>query len=249
MCAVALGSRVTDTIKNGIINIDRFDGHPGVLMLAIGCAEVGNAVWLITATSLGFPVSTTQTIIGSLIGVSLEEGRRLPYSSVANDFKVGFATRASVTWEWTGGSVSQIAASWAIAPGIAACCSALLFATLKYSILERKDSFKWGMRLIPLYLGFTAGALALFLAVKVPGTPDLGDVAGEIAGSVLAVFFGVIILAYVFVIPYSKAKLVREDPRIRAWHIPLRPLLLTENPPLYFPGKGTAFVSQAQCML
>lgn len=88
--AVALGSRVTDTIKNGIINIDRkrhfdripsetyanytnrfpgFEGNPGALMLAMGCAELGNAVWLITATGLGFPVSTTQTIVGSLIGV------------------------------------------------------------------------------------------------------------------------------------------------------------------------------------
>lgn len=67
--AVALGARVTDTIKNGIINIDRFDGNPGALMLAMGCAEAGNAVWLLTATSLGFPVSTTQTIVGSLIGV------------------------------------------------------------------------------------------------------------------------------------------------------------------------------------
>jgi phosphate/sulfate permease len=68
--AVALGSRVTDTIKNGIINIDRFDGEPGVLMLAMGCAEAGNAIWLMTATHFGFPVSTTQTIVGSLIGVS-----------------------------------------------------------------------------------------------------------------------------------------------------------------------------------
>lgn len=30
--AVALGDRVTDTIKNGIINIDRFQGRPAVLM-------------------------------------------------------------------------------------------------------------------------------------------------------------------------------------------------------------------------
>lgn len=41
--AVALGARVTDTIKNGIITIDRFEGRPGVLMLAMGCAEVGSA--------------------------------------------------------------------------------------------------------------------------------------------------------------------------------------------------------------
>ena len=39
--AVGLGARVTSTIKNGIISIDRFrenGGHPGALMLAMGCA-------------------------------------------------------------------------------------------------------------------------------------------------------------------------------------------------------------------
>lgn len=36
--AVALGARVTSTIKNGIIDIDRFTNSPGALMLAMGCA-------------------------------------------------------------------------------------------------------------------------------------------------------------------------------------------------------------------
>ena len=222
--AVALGSRVTDTIKNGIIDVSRFEGRPGVLMLAMGCAELGNATWLMIATGLGFPVSTTQTIVGSLIGV-------------------GFASQASITWRWESGSVSQIAASWGVAPGIAACFSALVFATLKWGVLERQDSFKWALRLIPFYLAFTAAILALFLAVEIPGSPDLGDVAGEIAGSILAVFFGVLIIAYVFFLPYFKRKLVKEDPRLRIWHIPLGPLLNKENPPLYWPGKGEHFVT------
>lgn len=58
--AVVLGARVTSTIKNGIITIDRFEGSPGVLMLAMGCAEVGSATWLMIATGNGMPVSTTQ---------------------------------------------------------------------------------------------------------------------------------------------------------------------------------------------
>ncbi|KAK5168345.1 uncharacterized protein LTR77_006915 [Saxophila tyrrhenica] len=222
--AVALGSRVTDTIKNGIFNIERFDGNPGALMLAMGCAEVGNAVWLLTATRLGFPVSTTQTVVGSLIGV-------------------GFASQAAITWRWTSGSISQIASSWAIAPLLAGCFSAILFATLKYSVLERKDSFKWAMRMIPWYLGMTLGILTLFIVIEVPNGPDIDTEQGTIAGVILAVFFGVTIIGYVFFIPFFKAKLVREDPRIRPWHIPLGPLLLRENPPLYFPGKGDEFVT------
>ncbi|KMU88831.1 phosphate permease PHO89 [Coccidioides immitis H538.4] len=119
--AVALGSRVTKTIKNGIIDINRFNPAPATLILGMGCAEVGSAFWLITATSLGFPVSTTQTVVGALIGV-------------------GFASQASIKWEWTSGSVSQVAASWGIAPAIAAGFSALIFATIKYSVHNRSDS-------------------------------------------------------------------------------------------------------------
>lgn len=69
--AVALGDRVTGTIKNGIINIDRFVDSPAVLMVVMGCAEVASAAWLIVATKTGFPVSTTQTIVGALVGAGI----------------------------------------------------------------------------------------------------------------------------------------------------------------------------------
>jgi phosphate/sulfate permease len=90
--AVAMGSRVTDTIKNGIIDIDRFEGKPGALILAIGCAEIGSAIWLMFATGMGWPVSTIQTIVGALTGV-------------------GFASQADINWAWSKGSVSQVATS------------------------------------------------------------------------------------------------------------------------------------------
>ncbi|KAK3669824.1 hypothetical protein LTR78_010282 [Recurvomyces mirabilis] len=220
--AVALGAPVTDTIKNGIIDIRRFDGSPGALMLAMSCAEAANAAWLMTATSRGMPVSTTQTIVGSLIGV-------------------GFATQADITWRWTSGSVSQIAASWAIAPGIAAGFAAIIFATLKYGILERKNSLKWAFHLLPVYIAGTCLILAAFLAVEsTDGFEDFS--AGELAGLILGIFFGVLALTYMFFIPFLNRKLIKEDPRIRIWHLPLGPLLLRDNPPLYFPGKGDEFV-------
>ncbi|KAJ5851444.1 Phosphate transporter [Penicillium soppii] len=218
--AVAMGSRVTDTIKNGIINIDRFEGKPGALMLAMGCAEIGSATWLMFATKMGWPVSTTQTIVGALVGV-------------------GFASQASISWGWADGSVSQVAASWGIAPLVAAGFSAIIFGTLKYSVLERVDSFKWAMRLIPLYLAMTGAILALFIVVEAPTAPSLEEFgAGKAAGIIVGVFFGCLLVAYVFFMPYFKRRLIHKDGRIKFYHIPLGPLLLRENPPLYFPGKG-----------
>lgn len=218
--AVGLGARVTSTIKNGIISIDRFEGNPGALMLAMGCAEVGSATWLMVATGLGMPVSTTQTVVGALIGV-------------------GFASSSSVKWAWESGSVSQVAASWAIAPLIAAGFSALIFATVKYSVLERRESFKWALRLIPYYLALTGAILALFIVIEAPTAPSLEEFgAGKAVGVILGVFFGVLAIAYVFFMPYFKRRLVMKDARVKAWHIPLGPLLLKDNPPLYFPGNA-----------
>ena len=217
--AVGLGARVTSTIKNSIISIDRFEAAPGALMLVMGCAEVGSAFWLILGTSLGFPVSTTQTVVGALIGV-------------------GFASQSPIKWAWSSGSVSQIAASWAIAPAIAAGFSALVFATVKYSVLDRKDPFKWALRLIPFYLAGTAAILALFIVIEAPTAPSLEEFgAGKAVGIILGVFFGCLLIAYVFFMPYFERRLVKQDARVKAYHIFLGPLLRKENPPLYFPGK------------
>ncbi|KAJ5181282.1 Phosphate transporter [Penicillium cf. griseofulvum] len=218
--AVAMGKRVTDTIKNGIIDIDRFDGKPGALMLAMGCAEIGSATWLMFATGMGWPVSTTQTIVGALVGV-------------------GFASQADINWAWSKGSVSQVAASWGIAPLVAAGFSAIIFGTLKYSVLERKDPFKCGMRMIPYYLATTGAILALFIVIEAPTAPSLEEFgAGKAAGIILGVFVGCFIIAHLFFMPYFKRRLVQNDARVKFYHIPLGPLLLRENPPLYFPGKG-----------
>jgi len=223
--AVALGSRVTSTIKNGIISIDRFEDRPGVLMLAMGCAEVGSATWLMVATGLGWPVSTTQTIVGALVGV-------------------GFATQASIRWEWASGSVSQIAASWAIAPAIAAAFSAIIFATLKFAILERQNSFEKAMRAIPFYIATTCAILALFIVVETPTAPSLEEFgAGKAAGIILGVWAGMLLIAYIFFMPYFKARLIKEDTRIKFYHVPLGPMLLKDNPPLYFPSKSTNYVT------
>lgn len=223
--AVAMGSRVTDTIKNGIITIDRFEGKPGALMLAMGCAEIGSATWLMLATHWGWPVSTTQTIVGALVGV-------------------GFASQSAITWGWEDGSVSQVAASWGIAPLVACGFSAVIFGSLKYCVLERADSFKWAMRLIPLYLALTGAILALFIVVEAPTAPSLEEFgAGNAVGIILGVFFGCLLVAYVFFMPYFKRRLIHKDARLRFYHVPLGPLLLRDDPPLYFPGKGDQIVT------
>ncbi|KAI4945656.1 hypothetical protein J4E91_007999 [Alternaria rosae] len=223
--AVALGSRVTGTIKSGIFALDTFKPAPATLMLAMGCAEVGSAVFLTVATFAGMPVSTTQTVVGALAGA-------------------GIAAQSPLSWGWKKGSISQIAASWVIAPFLSAAFAAVLFLTIKFGVHNRKDPFKWAMRLIPFYLAFTAGVLALFIIDELPNGESLEEMgAGKACGIILGVFFGMLAISYIFFVPYFTRRLVKGDTRLRSWHIPLGPLLYRENPPIYWPGKGDEIVT------
>jgi len=223
--AVALGSKVTSTIKSGVFGLKKFQPVPPTFMLVMGCAEVGSATFLTIATLYGMPVSTTQTVVGALAGA-------------------GIAAQTPLKWAWSAGSLSQIAASWVISPLIAAGFSAILFLTVKYLVLERKDPLTWGLRLIPWYLAFTAGILALFILDELPNGESFEEMgAGKVCGIILGVAGGVLAIAYIFFVPYFHRRLVVKDARMRAWHIPLGPLLYRENPPVYLPGKGDQVVT------
>ncbi|EAU35604.1 hypothetical protein ATEG_03802 [Aspergillus terreus NIH2624] len=217
--AIALGQKVTSTIREGVFSLDRFEDSPGVLIMAMVVAEVGSAIWLTVCTSLGFPVSTTQSIIGALIGVA-------------------YGAQLHVKWEWTSNSVSQIAASWGIAPAISAGFGAIIFLSIRLLVHSRPDPLKWALRVIPFYYAITAGILALFIVVEgsngIPSLEDMG--AGKACGIIIGVFAGVWVVSAVFFVPYYYRKLIKEDRRLRIWHIPMGPLLWKDNYSLYFPG-------------
>lgn len=177
------------------------------------------------ATKLGMPVSTTQTVVGAIVGA-------------------GFASQTDAKWAWEDGSLSQVAASWAIAPLVAAAFSAIIFGTVKYLVLERKDPFKNAMRFIPFYFATTGALLALFIVVEAPTAPSLEEFgAGKAVGIILGVFFGCLAICYIFFMPFFKRKLIMKDPRVRVWHVVLGPMLLKENTHLFWPGKGEEYVT------
>ena len=53
--AVAMGSRVTSTIKSGIFGLSKFEQNPATFMLVMGCAEVGSATFVSIASFWGMP--------------------------------------------------------------------------------------------------------------------------------------------------------------------------------------------------
>jgi solute carrier family 20 (sodium-dependent phosphate transporter) len=62
---------VTGTIRSGVFSVKPFNQSPGVLILAMVCAEMGAGVWVAIATKFALPVSTTHSIVGALVGVGI----------------------------------------------------------------------------------------------------------------------------------------------------------------------------------
>ena len=83
--AMALGQQTTTTIKDGIIKGALFANRPDLLMVGFMCALISSSSFIMFATYMGWPVSTTHSIIGALIGVGISA--------------YGFET---VNWGWSG---------------------------------------------------------------------------------------------------------------------------------------------------
>lgn len=69
--AYLAGGEVTETIKSGIIDVQEFANTPDVLVLGMMAALFAAGTWLLIASKMGWPVSTTHSIIGAIIGFAL----------------------------------------------------------------------------------------------------------------------------------------------------------------------------------
>lgn len=66
--ALFFGSHVSDTIQSGIVNSSVFADKPFILVYGMLAALTGTGIWLQTASYFGWPVSTTHSIVGGIIG-------------------------------------------------------------------------------------------------------------------------------------------------------------------------------------
>ena len=69
--ALGVGGRVADTIRTKIVDVEAFNDSPALLMLGMVCAVIASASYLTMATRLGFPVSTTHSILGGVLGMGV----------------------------------------------------------------------------------------------------------------------------------------------------------------------------------
>ena len=146
--AVFSGSGATDTLTNlGAVN-----ALAGSFTVALSAAIT--VTWM---TKLELPVSTSQSIVGAIIGWNLFTGSSTNFSSLA-----------------------EIVSSWVVGPFLAALFSFFLFKlsmkiirNLKIHMLEQDIYNRWGLLLVGAFGAYSLGAnnIANVMGVFVPAQP------------------------------------------------------------------------------
>jgi PiT family inorganic phosphate transporter len=138
--AFLAGGHVTDTIRSGILDSALFTEDPDRLIWGMLAALAAAGTWLLLATRAGWPVSTTHSIVGAIVGFGA----------------VGIGVEA-VQW----GKVSQIAISWVTSPVISGVIAFLIFRFVRGAVLDQDDPVARARRLGPLFVFVVVFTLSL----------------------------------------------------------------------------------------
>lgn len=214
--ALGVGARVTDTIRTKIVSPDHYADQPAVLMLGMVCAIMGSSIWLTIATRFGMPVSTTHSLLGGVVGMGI--------ASIGADKVTWVAPASAVGTEKINTGVVSVFLAWIIAPGLSAGFASILFLSTKYGVMLRKDPVKKAFALIPLYFGLTAILLAMLLIWK-GGSYEINLTEAGIAGAIIGTGVGFAVLVAIFFMPWLWRVVVKEDWKLRWYHIFVGPLL------------------------
>lgn len=139
------GGEVTSTIRNGIVESAVFAPVPELLAYGMIASLLAAGTWLLVATYYGWPVSTTHSIVGAIIG----------FSAVG----VGID---SVKWDEVGGIVG----SWVITPLLAGILAYLLFMSAQRLIFDTDNPLAAAKKFVPFYMVFAAFIMAFVTVTK-----------------------------------------------------------------------------------
>lgn len=138
--AFFFGSHVSNTIQNGIINPDFFANDPRTLVYGMLAALASAGIWLQIASYYGWPVSTTHSIVGAVVG----------FGAVVGGFEV-------IYWE----NVGFIITSWIFSPILGGILGYYIFVMIRQKIFYADDPIEAAKRLTP----FLAFAVIIILAM------------------------------------------------------------------------------------
>jgi|TARA_B110000116_G_C16780049_1_gene557809 PiT family inorganic phosphate transporter len=143
--AVLAGGAVTSTIRKGIVDADLLVNSPELLIYGMLASLLAAGTWLFIASKNGWPVSTTHSIVGAIVGFAA----------------VGIGIDA-VQWE----QVATIVVSWIVSPLTAGLIAFLIYLSVQRLILTQEDPLTQAKRYVPVYIFFAGFTITLVTLLK-----------------------------------------------------------------------------------
>lgn len=145
--AYLAGGEVTSTIRSGIIDIEKagFADSPELLVYGMLSSLLAAGLWLLIASSYGWPVSTTHSIVGAIVGFAV----------------VGISVDA-VVWS----KVWSIVASWVVSPMCSGILAFFLFRSVQRLVLDTDNPFENAKKYVPYYMFLVGFVIAMVTLVK-----------------------------------------------------------------------------------
>lgn len=143
--AYFFGSYVSETLQNGIVNPDLFARDPLILVYGMLASLLAAGIWLQIASYFGWPVSTTHSIVGAVIGFGIIAGGA-----------------EGIYW----GNVTYIVTSWVISPLCGAILSYFIFTFLRKKIFYSANPTASAKQMTPYIVFVVLFVLMLILLFK-----------------------------------------------------------------------------------
>ena len=143
--AVLAGGAVTSTIRKGIVDTELLEGTPELLVYGMLSALLAAGTWLLIASRRGWPVSTTHSIVGAIVGFAA----------------VGIGIDA-VKW----GQVGTIVMSWLVSPLTAGFIAFLIYQSVLWLVLQHENPLARAKRYVPVYIFLAAFTITLVTITK-----------------------------------------------------------------------------------
>ena len=184
--AYLAGGQVTETIRSGMIDAERLAGNSELLVYGMLASLLAAGIWLMLASQRGWPVSTTHSIVGAIVGFAA----------------VGIGMDA-VKW----GKIGSIVMSWVVSPALAGIISYWLFISVQFFIFNTRHPLAAARRYVPVYI-FLVGFIISLVTIQ-KGLSHTGLTFGAAQSYAIAVAVGLVVMvAGIFAI-----RRLRFDPR------------------------------------
>jgi PiT family inorganic phosphate transporter len=143
--AVFVGGHVSDTVRKGMVDPNLFADMPMHLVYGMISALIAASIWLHIASSLGWPVSTTHSIVGAVVGF-------------------GFIAGGADAVNW--GKVGSVVMSWIVSPLMGGLVAYGVFRFITVYIFDKRDPVAQSKKLVPYMVFVVFVILAISMVYK-----------------------------------------------------------------------------------